>query len=269
MLVFRNARGNLLSGLTCIPWNHYQPYKHLAPGKQNKKQHFNMLYVLRLTEKIINSRADPASLLTVSSARAEWMLFHLVTACSCHTHRCTLHTPFKCIKVLDRNDLNVLHFGPPQHNWLKSKRNISHNNKGHMWICLSVSCAIEYVSVYVSFQWSYYSGLVYPCFLSVSLQGPYQRTLLKNLLKDYNPMERPVANDSQPLTVVISLSLVQIMDVVSPSISFGEITSVYQFLLRDGVVGSPLYVCKNTLRTQVLMRKMDVNVRDKQSRVGS
>ncbi|XP_057211121.1 cholinergic receptor, nicotinic, alpha 11 isoform X2 [Triplophysa rosa] len=47
----------------------------------------------------------------------------------------------------------------------------------------------------------------------VSLQGPYQRTLLKNLLKDYNPMERPVANDSLPLTVVISLSLVQIMDV--------------------------------------------------------
>ncbi|XP_056597350.1 cholinergic receptor, nicotinic, alpha 11 isoform X2 [Triplophysa dalaica] len=49
--------------------------------------------------------------------------------------------------------------------------------------------------------------------IQVSLQGPYQRTLLKNLLKDYNPMERPVANDSLPLTVVISLSLVQIMDV--------------------------------------------------------
>ncbi|XP_036423069.1 cholinergic receptor, nicotinic, alpha 11 [Colossoma macropomum] len=49
--------------------------------------------------------------------------------------------------------------------------------------------------------------------VQVSVQGPHQRALLKNLLKDYNRMERPVANDSQPLTVVLSLSLVQIMDV--------------------------------------------------------
>lgn len=49
----------------------------------------------------------------------------------------------------------------------------------------------------------------------VSLQGPHQRNLLKNLLKDYNRMERPVANDSHPLTVVFTLSLIQIMDVVS------------------------------------------------------
>lgn len=49
----------------------------------------------------------------------------------------------------------------------------------------------------------------------VSLQGPHQRNLLKNLLKDYNRMERPVGNDSHPLTVVFTLSLIQIMDVVS------------------------------------------------------
>ncbi|XP_030645024.1 cholinergic receptor, nicotinic, alpha 11 [Chanos chanos] len=49
--------------------------------------------------------------------------------------------------------------------------------------------------------------------VQVSIQGPNQRTLLKNLLKDYNRMERPVANDSQPLTVVLSMSLIQIMDV--------------------------------------------------------
>uniref|UniRef100_A0A8D3CLR5 Neuronal acetylcholine receptor subunit alpha-7 n=1 Tax=Scophthalmus maximus TaxID=52904 RepID=A0A8D3CLR5_SCOMX len=47
----------------------------------------------------------------------------------------------------------------------------------------------------------------------VSLQGPHQRNLLKNLLKDYNRMERPVANDSHPLTVHFSLSLIQVMDV--------------------------------------------------------
>ncbi|KAG9355334.1 hypothetical protein JZ751_000172 [Albula glossodonta] len=49
--------------------------------------------------------------------------------------------------------------------------------------------------------------------IQVSLQGPHQRTLLKELLKDYNRMERPVANDSLPLTVNLSMILVQIMDV--------------------------------------------------------
>uniref|UniRef100_A0A8C5T8Z7 Neuronal acetylcholine receptor subunit alpha-7 n=1 Tax=Malurus cyaneus samueli TaxID=2593467 RepID=A0A8C5T8Z7_9PASS len=46
-----------------------------------------------------------------------------------------------------------------------------------------------------------------------SLQGEFQRKLYKELLKNYNPLERPVANDSQPLTVYFTLSLMQIMDV--------------------------------------------------------
>ncbi|XP_010766197.1 cholinergic receptor, nicotinic, alpha 11 [Notothenia coriiceps] len=49
--------------------------------------------------------------------------------------------------------------------------------------------------------------------IHVSVQGPHQRNLLKNLLKDYNRMERPVGNDSHPLTVIFSLSMIQIMDV--------------------------------------------------------
>lgn len=49
-----------------------------------------------------------------------------------------------------------------------------------------------------------------------SLQGEFQRKLYKELARNYNPLERPVANDSQPLTVHFSLSLLQIMDVVSP-----------------------------------------------------
>ncbi|XP_072226363.1 cholinergic receptor, nicotinic, alpha 11 [Leuresthes tenuis] len=49
--------------------------------------------------------------------------------------------------------------------------------------------------------------------IHVSMQGPHQRNLLKNLLKDYNRMERPVGNDSHPLTVIFTLSLIQIMDV--------------------------------------------------------
>uniref|UniRef100_A0A3Q1BHY9 Neuronal acetylcholine receptor subunit alpha-7 n=1 Tax=Amphiprion ocellaris TaxID=80972 RepID=A0A3Q1BHY9_AMPOC len=57
------------------------------------------------------------------------------------------------------------------------------------------------------------SALLLSALIHVSLQGPHQRNLLKNLLKDYNRMERPVANDSHPLTVVFSLSLIQIMDV--------------------------------------------------------
>ncbi|KAM4600366.1 neuronal acetylcholine receptor subunit alpha-7-like, partial [Polymixia lowei] len=48
---------------------------------------------------------------------------------------------------------------------------------------------------------------------SVSEQGPHQRYLLRELLRDYNPMERPVANDSQSLTVRFSFTLMQVVDV--------------------------------------------------------
>uniref|UniRef100_A0A3P8ZZY8 Neuronal acetylcholine receptor subunit alpha-7 n=1 Tax=Esox lucius TaxID=8010 RepID=A0A3P8ZZY8_ESOLU len=44
-------------------------------------------------------------------------------------------------------------------------------------------------------------------------QGPHQRNLLRELLRDYNRMERPVANDSLPLTVRFSYTLLQVMDV--------------------------------------------------------
>lgn len=79
-------------------------------------------------------------------------------------------------------------------------------------------------------------------FLSVSVQGPYQRTLLKNLLKDYNRMERPVANDSLPLTVFLSMSLIQIMDVVSHSFffffAFLCVTEYGVYLVPQGVIFS-------------------------------
>ncbi|XP_066503740.1 neuronal acetylcholine receptor subunit alpha-7a [Hoplias malabaricus] len=47
----------------------------------------------------------------------------------------------------------------------------------------------------------------------VSLQGEHQRRLYRDLMKDYNPLERPVFNDTHTLTVNFSLSLMQIMDV--------------------------------------------------------
>ncbi|XP_057690448.1 neuronal acetylcholine receptor subunit alpha-7-like isoform X2 [Corythoichthys intestinalis] len=49
--------------------------------------------------------------------------------------------------------------------------------------------------------------------LPETTQGPQQRFLLRELLRDYNPMERPVANDSHTLTVHFSITLMQVMDV--------------------------------------------------------
>uniref|UniRef100_A0AAY4CFR2 Neuronal acetylcholine receptor subunit alpha-7 n=1 Tax=Denticeps clupeoides TaxID=299321 RepID=A0AAY4CFR2_9TELE len=48
---------------------------------------------------------------------------------------------------------------------------------------------------------------------SFCLQGEHQRRLYTNLMKNYNPLERPVFNDSHSLTVNFSFSLMQIMDV--------------------------------------------------------
>ncbi|XP_062849142.1 neuronal acetylcholine receptor subunit alpha-7 [Trichomycterus rosablanca] len=50
-------------------------------------------------------------------------------------------------------------------------------------------------------------------FIHVTLQGEHQRRLYKDLMRNYNPLERPVHNDSHSLTVHLSFSLMQIMDV--------------------------------------------------------
>ncbi|XP_075884866.1 neuronal acetylcholine receptor subunit alpha-7 [Nelusetta ayraudi] len=51
------------------------------------------------------------------------------------------------------------------------------------------------------------------CLIHGSLQGVHQRRLYKELMRNYNPLERPVHNDSHSLTVHFSFSLLQIMDV--------------------------------------------------------
>uniref|UniRef100_A0A8D3CKD4 Neuronal acetylcholine receptor subunit alpha-7 n=1 Tax=Scophthalmus maximus TaxID=52904 RepID=A0A8D3CKD4_SCOMX len=51
------------------------------------------------------------------------------------------------------------------------------------------------------------------CVCVWSLQGVYQRRLYTELMRNYNPLERPVHNDSHSLTVHFSFSLLQIMDV--------------------------------------------------------
>ncbi|XP_007905679.1 neuronal acetylcholine receptor subunit alpha-7a isoform X2 [Callorhinchus milii] len=54
---------------------------------------------------------------------------------------------------------------------------------------------------------------VFISLLHVSRQGEYQRKLYRELMRNYNSLERPVANDSLPLTVHLTLGLMQIMDV--------------------------------------------------------
>ncbi|XP_039276488.1 neuronal acetylcholine receptor subunit alpha-7 isoform X5 [Nilaparvata lugens] len=46
-----------------------------------------------------------------------------------------------------------------------------------------------------------------------SLQGPHEKRLLHNLLDHYNVLERPVANESDPLQLSFGLTLMQIIDV--------------------------------------------------------
>lgn len=43
----------------------------------------------------------------------------------------------------------------------------------------------------------------------------HEKRLLNNLLATYNTLERPVANESDPLVVKFGLTLQQIIDVVS------------------------------------------------------
>ncbi|XP_045075586.1 neuronal acetylcholine receptor subunit alpha-7-like, partial [Coregonus clupeaformis] len=43
--------------------------------------------------------------------------------------------------------------------------------------------------------------------------GQYQRKLYKDLLMNYNRLERPVFNDSSPILVELGLTLLQIIDV--------------------------------------------------------
>lgn len=67
------------------------------------------------------------------------------------------------------------------------------------------------------------------CFPPGSLQGVYQRRLYKELMKNYNPLERPVSNDSHSLTVHFSFSLLQIMDVVRTVASVWTVNNPYYY----------------------------------------
>uniref|UniRef100_A0A1A9WX70 Neurotransmitter-gated ion-channel ligand-binding domain-containing protein n=1 Tax=Glossina brevipalpis TaxID=37001 RepID=A0A1A9WX70_9MUSC len=49
--------------------------------------------------------------------------------------------------------------------------------------------------------------------LTQTCQGPHEKRLLNHLLSTYNTLERPVANESEPLEVKFGLTLQQIIDV--------------------------------------------------------
>uniref|UniRef100_A0AAY4AJS3 Neuronal acetylcholine receptor subunit alpha-7 n=1 Tax=Denticeps clupeoides TaxID=299321 RepID=A0AAY4AJS3_9TELE len=51
------------------------------------------------------------------------------------------------------------------------------------------------------------------CLHQGSWQGEFQRKLYKELMANYNRLERPVLNDSSPITVELGLTLLQIIDV--------------------------------------------------------
>lgn len=44
--------------------------------------------------------------------------------------------------------------------------------------------------------------------------GPHEKRLLHQLLDNYNVLERPVVNESDPLQLSFGLTLMQIIDVV-------------------------------------------------------
>ncbi|XP_071440786.1 neuronal acetylcholine receptor subunit alpha-7-like [Hetaerina americana] len=55
--------------------------------------------------------------------------------------------------------------------------------------------------------------LVFLCLPHGSVQGPHEKRLLHMLLDHYNVLERPVANESDPLQLSFGLTLMQIIDV--------------------------------------------------------
>lgn len=66
------------------------------------------------------------------------------------------------------------------------------------------------------------------CKFAESQQGAHEKRLLNNLLATYNTLERPVANESDPLVVKFGLTLQQIIDVVSVLCSLIPHSLLYQ-----------------------------------------
>jgi len=62
--------------------------------------------------------------------------------------------------------------------------------------------------------WTFYLFIVIWATLPQrSIQGPHEKRLLNHLLNNYNVLERPVANESEPIQISFGITLMQIIDV--------------------------------------------------------
>lgn len=63
------------------------------------------------------------------------------------------------------------------------------------------------------FKWYFMLSISFS--LAACSAGPHEKRLLHALLDNYNSLERPVVNESDPLQLSFGLTLMQIIDVVS------------------------------------------------------
>ena len=61
------------------------------------------------------------------------------------------------------------------------------------------------------------------------MQGPHEKRLLHHLLDKYNTLERPVANESEPIQISFGITLMQIIDVVRTIFSQTDEKSIHHF----------------------------------------
>ena len=64
--------------------------------------------------------------------------------------------------------------------------------------------------------------------------GMAERKLLNDLMTQYNKLERPVMNESEPVTLTFGLTLQQIIDVVSYSLKYFCSQKRIRKEVRDG-----------------------------------
>ncbi|RLV98066.1 hypothetical protein DV515_00011150 [Chloebia gouldiae] len=88
----------------------------------------------------------------------------------------------------------------------------------------------------------------------VSQQGESQRRLYRDLLRNYNRLERPVVNDSQPLVVELQLSLLQIIDVDPENSGGRESCNLQVFVEEPEVKHSQDWYFRRAYNTQVMMK---------------
>lgn len=99
--------------------------------------------------------------------------------------------------------------------WTLKKLNLKPKKKWLMKKKISIACHTLLASHFRTIH--ELNNYVY--FFSGSSGGPNEKRLLSFLLDKYNPLERPVSNESEPVVVAFGLTLMQIIDVVRPFIS--------------------------------------------------